>query len=412
MCNEEQSLTTAKVGPIQPITFTFKDFGYDPETSNISYGDTKIISNTAADLPASARLYDLTQEDEPGSYSDEQTFTLQQDRSVSFGQTIELDVTTSNETKIGGTVAGVGAEDTISTSFGYKNTEEYSQSRAESTSKAETFTFNVDLPPRKATLITAEAQNVNSATPMTGEMTATFAVDVWLSDNPCVNANSYNGNQAEWYGTGIAAWVQDDNNTKWCHGKTYPQTGEWHPWASRIGYIAAGGCTIEFESVDAIKTWIEGKNVDWPGLDVAGYGWRYNFCKNECWEAQRDALERIDVRYLHLDATQRRQYQDSIQQKVADVTDVDADGDGDHDRDDLDAIAREHGIEVQGRPSSEEVGFVGESEPADARASFALPFWVTSDAIFVWDEAAGVIEKYDVTGERIDDFEIVVGASR
>ena len=108
-----------------PTTLHFRDLGYDPERSRIEYGDTQVIARSQSDLNKHARMYDLRESDDPGKFSETDEVTLTQERSVSTARTVEMDVTVENETKIGGSYAGVSIEDTLKETFGYKQTSEY-----------------------------------------------------------------------------------------------------------------------------------------------------------------------------------------------------------------------------------------------------------------------------------------------
>ena len=328
-----------------PTTLHFRNLGYDPERSRIEYGDTKVIARSQSDLNKHARMYDLRESDDPGKFSETDEVTLTQERSVSTARTVEMDVTVENETKIGGSYAGVSIEDTLKETFGYKQTSEYDEAKTESESKTETFTFDVDLPPRAATAILPQASTIDSSTPFTFVGQHTFGFKIYFG-YACNIGNYPSGAWRNWFDKG-AGWLSSDHNKKWCRPFSEPELRMSH-----------NGCSIEFGSVDAFLEFLQGRDVEWPGMgirpklpddfgdeqalssvDENGVSWYETECKKT--DACTKAFDQIgdggmSKRVLMLTGTQKRHYEDVITTKVQRFTDDD----------DIRNWAADHGVEI------------------------------------------------------------------
>lgn len=323
-----------------PTIIHFAQLGYDPENSDLVFGETKYISRTEDDLDGHARLYDLRLSDESGHFSETDSVTLTQERSTSTTHTVEMDVTISNETKVGGEFGGVGLEDTLTVAFGYKDTEEYNQASSESKSKTVTYEFDVELPAATATAILPQASDVDSATPFHFDGVHIFSPRIRFGIS-C--PKSYPSEEwAEWYESG-AGWLSSRHNPHWCRG------GPGYTYLR----ISENGCWVEFDSILDFAAMINGKDVRWPGMENNGAGWRESRCKNACAESQHSAFYDLTVRHLTISGTQSRHYQDVITTSVQRLDTDDA----------VDSFATDHGVEPEHRPPpGERLSFPGAAD--------------------------------------------------
>lgn len=294
----------------------FGNLGYDPEESQLTLGKTKVLSQDQDDLPKHARLFDLTESEEPGHFSETDTVTLAQSRSVEVTHGVEMDVTQSNTLQIGGSYAGVGIEDTISTAFEYKETDEYKQAEAESKDTSESVTFDVALPGGKATLILPTASVVNSSTPYMFQGSPTFSHEHTFGP-PCRLQAASGQDRQRWFAQG-GGYLDSPHNTKWTGGTS--------------------GGAVKFSGLDDWSSFLNGTNAAWPGMAGSGAGWRAASCKGACYEA----YTRTTWRFSHplvVAGTQHRTYQDAVKTEVSQVPKAD-----------IDSVASKYDIEVEGRP--------------------------------------------------------------
>lgn len=312
-----------------PMRVTFKNLAYDPELSKIVYGKTVIDHTVPTELPGHAYLYDLTESAEPGKFNQTDSVTLEQTRSVTLTHSTDFNVTASSETTVGGSFAGVGVEEKITLATGLAFHDEEQRAQSESTSRTESHSFDVDLPAAEATLIVLDSTQVQSSTPFSLDAVASFAVRIKLGNHCAVSYPS--ADFSAWLVRG-GCWITDAGcvgskreNLDWCP----PASARAHalPWA----FIAADGCSFEFESVERLDQWLRGVHERWPGMGRVG-PWVHSQCFGSapCHGAYA-ALQDPDLRRVQLSGTQHRVYEDAIRETVQNVTGQD-----------LDELLREH----------------------------------------------------------------------
>ena len=297
------------------LVVTFKALAYDPERSSISYGETTVHSSNPVELPGHSYLYDLTESEEPGQFSQEDTITLEQSRSTTLSKTTDFNVTASSSTKVGGTLAGVGLEETINIATGLDFKTEKSQAQAESMARTETHSFSITLPPLRATLITLDTTEVASSTPFRIYAVATFAPEIKIGDHCAIN---YPSKEFQQWQIDAGCWITDEGcygthkaNLDWCPAKKSDA-----PWL----YISRDGCKVSFESIDRVDEFLRGVHERWPGMGRWG-AWVYARCfhHSDC-HAAYEALKDAERRRINLIGTQHRTYENAIEERVANVT--------------------------------------------------------------------------------------------
>lgn len=291
----------------------FDGFAYDPAESQFTYGTTTTSNTVDKPLSGHSYLYDLTGTDEPGKFSQTDTVTLTQERSTTLSKTTDFNLSVENDTKVGGSFAGVGLEDTLKETVGFDFSTEYSQAESESKSKTESHTFDVDLAPRKATLIALDSPDLWTHTPFTANFVWDVAPKVTIG-RPC---GPLRNSSQTWINQWHRETWQPNMAHVWSHNNV-DVVGCWgQPPNDPLAYLHIDkDCTFTFESIDRIDQMIRGTNERWPDMR----GWNYAQIKDHL-----AYLTTPSNRHVVLSGTQNRQYQSSIREKVTDVTGQDLD---------------------------------------------------------------------------------------
>lgn len=281
---------------------TWKYIGIQPDDSEWDDGDEQKLGDAPYEQPGLAWLIDLSGASNNLAFEREETVTLEEERSVSMTKTTEIDVGVENEVKVGGSMFGVSLEDTLKTSFGYKNTEEYNTAESHSTSTETSTKIAYDAPAGKVTLITIESKEINSLTPKHWKGATNFGLVIHLESH-------------DWaiHGSWLEAAVEGQR-TKW--GKKRP-----------FGDITSGTAAVDitFTDIDDLVSFFDGTNTSFPkaiGKSLDGPH-----------KAIRDLLSDPDTRYIDLDGTEHRQYKQGAEMRVEDVSGQD-----------LDKVMSDHGI--------------------------------------------------------------------
>ena len=310
----------------------FTDLHYDSENTDIRYGTTKLGASFDKEIDGHSYLYDLTEEDEPGKFAQTDTISLEQQRSVSMSRTVEFDLTVTNALKIGGKYAGVSLEDTLTTTFGYKNTTEYSQAESESTAKSTSHTFDVDLSERAATLITVDTSEVHTSTPFYIDGIASWGLKLTIGQ-PCLK--SYPTPLPDLQKTGTAAhdwtygqsWIyHPENDVRHCW-KNIPKPGKTE--GPDLFAVKWTDCTITFTTFEDFSQMWTGTNVNWPGMHHRNQplwegcqyrGWIDCAASIDSKHVYYGPLRHIDARRVQLSGIQQRVYENATRTRVREVT--------------------------------------------------------------------------------------------
>ena len=154
-------------GPVDDpaIRITFGPISWSPEGSQWTYGKTVVVKQQQQEISGSAYLLDNSGNDDPLSFSQEETLTLSQTRSTTTDTEINVDIGVKTTGTIGGDNFGAKLETEVSASLGIKT----DVAKAEEESKDTTTTRDIatDVDPGKVTLVTIDAPTVTSQTPFT-----------------------------------------------------------------------------------------------------------------------------------------------------------------------------------------------------------------------------------------------------
>ncbi len=211
---------------ITNITVTFDYHGMDPEVSNLTYGETKVLANTEDEEPGSAYLLDNSGYDNPLDFSRDEEVDLEQSRSTTTEKEIQVDIGT--ETK-GSIDTGVGAsfEQSVTTHLGIKL--DTTTATSENTARKVTVHLSTQVSAGQSLLATVNRSTVRSVTPFTlnGVWIAGLTVDYRVHENTgCWGALISNRDIPEWdkrwntYASITITWDSWDKFLEMCAGKS------------------------------------------------------------------------------------------------------------------------------------------------------------------------------------------------
>lgn len=237
------------------IKMGFDALGYDPELSSFEYG--KASANVQeAPLKGHDYLYDLRGSSEDGKFTQTDEVTLDRERSVSVTHGIEMNASIASETKISGSYAGIGLEETIKAEFGVSKTEEEQRAESESKSVTESHTFDVGLPAGQITRIYLTTGNTHQTREVVLHGVADWTAEFWLPQ-PCTFAPTW------WYSVGQHVLNKNNPQVHRCWNTDYPgsQAKANEGWGKQF----EKPCKVTVP-LDEIEAMLQGKHADWQGL--------------------------------------------------------------------------------------------------------------------------------------------------
>ena len=140
----------------QPNTGAYVKFSnarWDPESSDINYGQKKVAQNVNVTNDAKTKLIKNDSDAVVSvSYTESEELTNAFSTSVTHGLT--LDMTVSSETTVSGEYAGVSAEEKVTAEFGVEKSDEESREESEEGTQAEELSIEFDAAPGEYYLVT------------------------------------------------------------------------------------------------------------------------------------------------------------------------------------------------------------------------------------------------------------------
>ena len=160
----------------------FSSARWDPQHSDIAYGEKRIEQNVLATDDAKTKVI---RNDTDGqihvSYEESEELTNSFSSSVTKGLT--LDVSVDSEQKISGSYAGVSAEVSLSEHFGVSKSTEETKEQAEEGTKAETIAIEFDAEPRSSYLVTVTKEHERTQEPFDINGVMDFDIEMGIVDN-------------------------------------------------------------------------------------------------------------------------------------------------------------------------------------------------------------------------------------
>ena len=135
------------------LSVTFTNARWDPEHSDISYGDKKVAQNVIVVNNAKTKVI-RNDSDAVVHVTYEESEELTNSFSTSITHGLTLDMTVSSETSVSGSYAGISAEEKITAEFGVETTSEESREKSEEGTKTEKIGIEFDAAPREYYLVT------------------------------------------------------------------------------------------------------------------------------------------------------------------------------------------------------------------------------------------------------------------
>ena len=142
-------------------TITFSNARWDPDRSNISYGEKRIAQDVEVSNDAKTKVI-RNDSDTLIQVSYEEAEELTNSFSTSVTHGITLDMTATSETSVSGSYAGVSAEEKLTLEFGVSTTEEESQEKSEEGTTSESLSIEFDAEPRQYYLVTITKEHATT----------------------------------------------------------------------------------------------------------------------------------------------------------------------------------------------------------------------------------------------------------
>ena len=163
-------------------TVEFKSARWDPNRSKIVYGETKVAQDVEVSNDAKTKLIQNASDAVVSVHYDE-TESLTNSFSSTVTKGLTLDLSASSTTTIGGSYAGVSAEEALTVSMGVETSTEETKEQSEEGTKAASISVEFDAAPRENYLVTITKENATSYQPFTIDGIMDFGIDLYLVTN-------------------------------------------------------------------------------------------------------------------------------------------------------------------------------------------------------------------------------------
>lgn len=319
----------ASGGASHATTYVFSELGYDADLTRISYGEPDVVSQPAT-LPGSRYVYDLRGVRDDGKFSQTDTVTLDQTRSVTVTHGVEFDASAKSDTKVEGEYLGTKIEEELEVTVGYKDSEETAKASSESKSVTTSHSFDVALDHGAVTYISVSTADLDSSTAVSIDGVADATVTVTLGQ-PCA-ANASDG-PAWWTHSG--RWiVYRDNEHIWdCwhanpHGFAAPLGQGAKGWLDWQNWVNSHPCPWT-TTMGGIREMLDGYVDAWAGMRADRHG-----LGSGSWLDRQPAVYRAGLqaatgehlRRLSMSGLQQRSYQRGTETVVSHIDPGDIDG--------------------------------------------------------------------------------------
>ena len=270
-----------------PWRILLTNMGYTGDTKE-TIGDENILQSNPKSLRGKAWYFDRTEADTEGAFKHSERVELTQERKVTTEQELHFDVT--NTLTVKAESSGIGFENALQVAFGqsWDTTKEESESKA----REDTEEIEEPLPAHEESIVKLGTNDVLSTANITVDGAMTWGVDAQV---PPSDANR---------GVRLAG------GTEYIRARGNPTEGL-DAWKT---------LHLSFPTLDDAIEWVEGFNVDWPGM--RGY-----LQDPETPQYVLDAvawLKDQTNRTVQFKARQEREYEGSVTVKTINVTGQDA----------------------------------------------------------------------------------------
>ena len=284
----DQAVLTIEYGPI----------AWDGENSVWVYGPTTVLKTANEEASGSAYLLDNSTGDSPLGFSQDETVALEQSRSTTTDKEISVDIGVKTTATIGGDATGAKLEQEVSATLGIKT--DVTKAEEESKDTSTTRHIDTEVEPSRAALVTIEKPTITSETPF--HMSAAW--------------------RPQWIELGASPF-----ESRAPHGANAPS-----PCAVSIGWPdkPPNDCDTAGECVNHT---LRLKWDDWQAL-TSSTNTDYPHYHNSASDSTIARVQDPQRRWVTMDGTQHREYQNAAKVTVTDVTGLD-----------LDQVVDDHGID-------------------------------------------------------------------
>ena len=299
------------------VAVTFSDVSYDPEYTDLEYGEPHITSDPLVNEGGQFQIVD-NQGSTDVEHQISSTFSRTRTVTSEFKHTTTFDFKQTTETKVGGEYLGVSLEETLTLEFGQSFSDEETETKEESTSTEQTITDTTVVTPGVKAFIPFSTKRLNEDLPfwVNGVLRWAPGVRVFNSRDDysnaqgCVVHTPYRATTTCYY----------NNSFKWTScGKTHFSSDRNLAWYGRSK--TGGGATLKWLSIDDLTQTFRGTATDWSGM--AGY----LDCQGAYVGSHLDRLNEPERRRIQLTGTQTRVADSSIEYAVHDISDESCDDD-------------------------------------------------------------------------------------
>ena len=160
-------------------TITFSNARWDPDRSKISYGEKRIAQDVEVSNDAKTKVI-RNDSDTLIQVSYEEAEELTNSFSTSVTQGITLDMTTTSETSVSGSYAGVSAEEKLTLEFGVSTTKEESQEKSEEGTTSESLSIEFDAKAGEYYLVTITKEHATTYQSFKIDGVMDFDIDIYF----------------------------------------------------------------------------------------------------------------------------------------------------------------------------------------------------------------------------------------
>ena len=185
----------------------FTNARWDPNSSNVVYGDKKVAEDVNVNSTGKTKLIRNDSEAVVSvKYEESEDVTNAYSSSITHGLTMNMSV--SSETTVSGSYAGVSAEEKVTAEFGVETTSEESQEKSQEGTKSSSVNIEFDAKPGQYYLVTITKEHKTTYQAFTIDGIMDFDIEIQMPGNEGGRLGShYPGNTVTTTG-GVAGFLQ------------------------------------------------------------------------------------------------------------------------------------------------------------------------------------------------------------
>ena len=213
---------TVRGQPYTGASITFTNPRYDPENSDIRYGDKRVAQDVNVQNQGKTKLI-KNDSDAPVTVHYEESESLTNSFSTSVTHGLTLDLSVDSTQTISGGYAGVSAEVSMQEHFGVSKTSEETHEQGEEGTHSETISIEFDAAPGQYYLVTLSKEHAITYEPFTIDGVMDFGIEIHWG----------------------------------------------HEHAGRSSHYRPSGDSVKLDSVAALDQFVHGYDTDYPEMQGA-----------------------------------------------------------------------------------------------------------------------------------------------